>query len=427
MSGESGSVAAGGTGDGRDGAGRRDDRRGGGDDRDGRKEERKSRWDMELDEESGGGKSDGKNSAKGKGKAVIVTQDSKGNTIIGSIAKTSEEPDSKVKVYGNPGHKKCVLCKSLRDHVAHNCPSNVCHKCNLRGHWARECPNNPCGWCDELGHSFAECEKRTGIKRRLPTPEGQLAGETSSPVTSGSGNSSNVGSYSHAVRAKQPRQSKQVAASPVITKVDSILADFKGGANSGMSQETIAQRRASFARRREEIRRQFDRAMARVAEDELQFEEELEDEQEYLEAIQQLQATLALKKQARRARRVGSSAANPLPAPEELTESAQECKGASGPAGTSVSVDAPQSEVGEEPPMVRQLSEQVGMEVRKENEGSIAASSLRVVSGTLDDPVAALEDLNLLGDEGEQETAVSEGDEEILEESDKEESGNQVE
>ena len=171
--------------------------------------------------------------------------------------------------------------------------------------------------------------------------------------------------------------------------------------------------------------------MAKIAQDEEDFEEELKDEQQYLEAIQQFKAVRDRVK-ARRARQANSSTSSSAtvsrPASGQLSVSTPGQKDVSRPVGASASRDAPSTAPGEAPPqVVHTVAEEVRnvwlvviedsssskavstvapiedssssmavSTVAQEDGGSSeAAGSIGAVSGSLEQQV---EGLNLLGD-----------------------------
>ena len=392
------------------------------DDKDGK--DRRTRWDEEPEEKRDGSRKGGKRPGrKGKGKSVKVFVDDAGNTVLSKASvksRTASSSDSEPerasgrRVYGKSGVKYCWCCGDYRDHVAHQCPNNFCNKCSKRGHWARECPFDPCGWCDSLDHTMEDCPERTGVKRPRTQPESgastSAAASVAKPTAVATGGKAI--SYSGAVVGRRSAVNKQPPkALPVAAKVDSFLDSV----SSGTSQQVVDERRASFARRKEEAKRQYEQTMARIAREEEAFEEEMQDEEETLAAIRQLRASLEERRR-KRARTVDSGTPAPKPVPEELSQSTQEPVSKAPPAETTVSAEAPQPAVGEEPLVVHQQAEQVGQDPQdKVPQDNLDIGSCSDATSLFVDSMA---DLQLVGDtQSMEETG---GDEGLLDESDQE-------
>ena len=47
------------------------------------------------------------------------------------------------------GKLHCVLCQTMTDKCATECPYNVCHCCGEHGHWVRSCTS--------VGHYIKDC------------------------------------------------------------------------------------------------------------------------------------------------------------------------------------------------------------------------------------------------------------------------------
>ena len=291
---------------------------------------------MSVVDSGGGGRGDGgggekKSGGEGgdrrkggeKAKAVKVTQDEQGNTVV---TKVPVDGKTGAKVYGNPGTSWCMLCRARRDRLAVDCPGNVCNRCKLRGHWARSCPHHPCSWCGSLEHHSDDCPACSlhigGNKRKL-----ESSGESQPEAKASRGAS---GSYSGAVRSTPL---------PLAKKVDKFLHDV--GDDSVMSEESISRRKADFQSRREAAKALYEKTLAEIDQEERELDEEVQGEQEYLEAIQRLAAL----RQRRHARRAGSSATAAHSAPEVLTFATREQKNgdSTAPAGAPASADVPAS------------------------------------------------------------------------------------
>ena len=69
------------------------------------------------------------------------------------------------------GKLHCVLCQTVTDKCATECPYNVCHCCGEHGHWVRSCTSVVRDCCHKKGHYIKDCPEEGANYvelRRLP-------------------------------------------------------------------------------------------------------------------------------------------------------------------------------------------------------------------------------------------------------------------
>ena len=223
-----------------------------------------------------GGRGPRSEGARGDGSGSSNVNEA-GSGIAGSPGNRGDSSDKVSgnfrKVYGRKGNKRCLICRDFRDHVAANCPGNVCNKCGARGHWVAQCTADLCDWCGKAGHQMVSCTLG-GAKYLQGKRKAEEEGDSSEQLAAKSARSSEGISYSQAAKTK-----------PFIHKVSSFLDDMSTGF---MSQSEVNARRQSFVDRRKAIEEEYRRALAQVDREEKQLQIELENEQAFRAALDNL-------------------------------------------------------------------------------------------------------------------------------------------
>lgn len=241
----------------------------------------------------------------------------------GDRGKRPMPPSGKAKGKGK-GKLHCVLCQTMTDHCATECPYNVCHRCGERGHWVRSCTSVVCDWCHKKDHYMKDCPDgganyvkgaeeaaRTNKRSADSVPEGGKVKvmRRSGTLTPGVSYSKvvatpkdNAGSASSSVGKSEGKEER-----PFLVKVSDFLRDV---AESGgvLDQDTVAARRLALEARRREVEAQYRRAMARIDADEAELDAEVEHEAQFQQALNHL-ASLKAKVVGRRGKGKDSSRA----------------------------------------------------------------------------------------------------------------------
>lgn len=194
-------------------------------------------------------------------------------------------------MYGKNGPLFCKICRALRDHLAVDCPGNKCKRCGSFDHWVSNCKAVKCDWCGQLGHEMSSCPK--GADRYLGNkrPVGLDSLQDSGPQAKRSGGQAVVGGRSFAQAAR--RQTRL----PFMSKINSFLSEVQS--ETLMDPEVVAERRKAFSQRKAVVEKNYNEALAalelkrknaleRIARDERQLELELENENDFKQAIDQL-------------------------------------------------------------------------------------------------------------------------------------------
>lgn len=191
------------------------------------------------------------------------------------------DQDAPAVVYGQPGKHYCMICRAKRDHLAVQCPGNVCRRCNLHGHFAFRCKTPYCPWCGGFEHTANSCPARFNnvvdshvvVKRKADERAEQVNRAPKTFKSSGSAWQS-CGSEARG----DPN--------PIMGKVSSFLEEMKGGGM--MSEVDYNTHIEQVNQKRKEVQRQYDMEMHKLAVQESNIQREYKDAQAFREVIEQL-------------------------------------------------------------------------------------------------------------------------------------------